>query len=513
MLNSIMKRTHLTLLFFSIYKRIKKYSIETSLFLFLFASRIIKLLNYSTFEADEARDILVARHMSLYDDVPKIGHHMAGINNFYFSLNYYRFISLLTSIKDNPYFIYLSFSVLSIVAGILLFFAIKDLLNKKVAALLLFFYTVSPVFINAASVWGSYASFSLNLISFFFLVKFIKKRNFVFFLIHLFLFGLTISFEFSGIPICLLYIFLLSRSYKEILGNSLLYFVLFLSFNWGHFVYFRSDYSTVFMDKYTAVFHGTNYPAFLADRMRLLYILIQETINITFSSGPLLVAFITLLCSYVLLNKKYAEHRAAFFIVFSYIWILINACSLVFPSKIWNHHLLTTYMLIYLGLSILLSELKRGYILLIVAAIILQIYFYKNIKPHVTFPKYNSLREFDLISDKLNKHLSKKRIGTFSIVQNDTQYKTQFPVPEIYYFLERKRGKLINVTSATQFNMPEITKQNEVFFVCRHYTDNLKPNLQPAKCLELIQNLYGEYRIASIIHKSKYVIVYHLVRS
>lgn len=507
-----MKKTSLALLFSNLYMNTKDHLVELSLFLLLIASRIIKFVNYSTFEADEARDLLVGRHMNVYDDIPKIGHHMAGINNFYFSLNYYRFVSFLTSIRDNPYFIYVSFSILSIIAGILLFYSTKDLLNRKIASLLLFFYAISPVFINAASIWGSYASFSMNIISFFFLIKFIKERVFLFFLIHLFLFGLTISFEFSGIPICLLYVFLLSRSYKEFIGNSFLYFSLFLSFNWGHFVYFQSDYMAVFRGTYTDFFHNLKYPIFLADRMRLLHILVQETINVSLNNWPLLVAILALLCLYVLFNRKNKELRAVFFIVFSYVWILINICSFIFPSKIWSHHLLTIYVLIYLGLSILLSTLKRTYILLILTAILMQIYFYKNKTPHVTFPQYNSLKEFDFISSKLNEFISIKRIGEFSVGQNDTQYKSEFPVPEIYYFLERKMGKLISVTSATQFNMPQIVRYDDGFFVCRHYTDNLKPYLEPVKCLRLIRSLYGEYRVSSIVHQSNHVIVYHLVR-
>lgn len=482
---------------------------EFFLFTLLIFSRFIKGYFFSSFEADEGRDLLIPRHMAFYNEIPKIGHNIGVIKNFNYSINYYFFISLITRLVDNPYFIYFIVAVFAICAGIALYFGTKRLFDKSTARLILFFYIFSPQFIYSINVWGSYCSFYIQIFSFYFFSLFINSRKKLHFLIHLALFGVASSFEFSNAPLLFLYPVFLSKSAKRYLHFLILYSLSFFTLNIDHFMYFKKFYFQIMLSAPLHLTDRFNLDVIISDKFRLFTLIGTNTFNL-----PLFFCVIFICLIFILyLQKRNHSALATISILSIYIFLFITLSSLLFPNKLWAHHFLGIYLLLYLTISLIISQFSQIAKFIILSLFIVLIFLkfdHGRFKFKMPNYPYNSLKMFDRASLQLDNYLKSRKINHFDLIQNNDNFTRLLPVPELYYFLEKKRGKLININSGTQFNLPEERGMRDIFYICRKYWETtIRYNRY--SCERLLRNTLN-YAVPSPILREKNIIIYHIER-
>jgi hypothetical protein len=494
---------------------IKKYiftfRIEILLFISLILSRILKIVFSSSFEADEARDLLVARHMSFYGESPIIGHHMGGIDGLYHSLNYYSFLEFLTRIQDNPYFIFTCFAFLSIIAGILLYLGTLQLFDRKIAIVTTFAYTISPQFIIATNVWGAYLSFLFHIYAYYFFALFIKKKLKIFLFVHILIFAYACSISPFGLPFALFYIVIAFSSVKMLFIESFLYLTSFLYINRDHFIYF--------FDKYSAYIHNVLYGmnlidfhSFLLEKSRIVTLIFRDMIGVTPKGGFFLLILIG---GIYVWNHKKIQYKIICILITYFIWLYITIISLFFPGRIWTHHLLLIYLLLYHFMVIVLVNIYKINRLLIVTIFITYLIIPKqpnlfpngSIESKLTFP-YNSLKEFDLATNTFVSYIQRNKSDNFSVTQNNFFADGVYPVPEIYYFLERRlHKKMVHIIPASIYNIPE-EYHTSMFFVCRRYWEDSL--FHSKNCKKYLKELLPDYKLIDTLYTTKNISIFFL---
>lgn len=116
-----------------------------------FLFRLYYFLNWAVFQADEGRDLLVARHIVVYNEQIRIGHNTSGIPGASYPPFYYYLLAAVTKIKDNPFFIYFFFVVFNTSSILFVYLAANNFFNYRVGIYSALFYAFLPMAILAAN--------------------------------------------------------------------------------------------------------------------------------------------------------------------------------------------------------------------------------------------------------------------------------------------------------------------------------------------------------------------------
>lgn len=196
--------------------------------------RFNKYFSLSILEADEGRDLLVARHIAQYGFNTFVGHDAAGLGGLKYGPYYYYLLSFFNRLRDDIGFTYLLITFWHSLGIIELFVIGKNFLNERVGLMASALYAVSYLMLLTNNVWGAYLSFQVFLLSLFVFSFYYKTRSKLYLYLHLVFFALAFATEYSTIvvlPIFVVWTYLLNsnKARKEIqkvklfLKTSLLY--------------------------------------------------------------------------------------------------------------------------------------------------------------------------------------------------------------------------------------------------------------------------------------------------
>lgn len=478
--------------------------------------RLVKFHFFSSLEADEGRDLLVARHMVRFGEFILLGHHCAGISGFYYGPFYYYFLALLTYLFNSPYLIFLFMTIWCSTGTISMFYIGKNLINKHVGLISALLYGVSFLMISTNNIWGPYVSFQIFILSLLFFSFYYRYKNRAFLYLHVFLFTLSFSMEYSYVivlPVFIAWAYYLSKlKNKSSFVKTAFLYIFFLSITFiPQFIYFGSKIKYFFMAK--------NWLSSDSSFFLGIKTIKEQFFPALFNYAPQIVLYIIcVLFPWFLLrvNKnKEAISTNKFFILVTPVFGLI--ASLISPNRSITY-LLCLYLFFFLSLGLMIDYIapkKNLLTLMLIVPIVIGLlptnaFFYSS-------SQNNSLigaeKVANTIKKVIGKNFQKDYLNNFSIVQNSNiAASVFFPGPEFYLFLEEKLNyKLINIVQESQFNYQNINHAKYVFLICRLYTDTPSwPNL----CFDsFIKENGGSYGLKGKFYNSKTMVGYLFTRS
>lgn len=378
------------------------YSLLFIIFIIGLSLRTVKFRLLSVLEADEGRDLLVARHIVKFGEFVLLGHNSAGISGFYHGPYYYYLLAFLTFLYDNSYFIFTVMTIWHSLGIVLIFYTGKNLVNTRSGIIACLFYSLSLFLITTNNIWGFFISFQLFILSFFFFSLYYRKKSKIYFYLHVFLLVLSFATEYSTIlivPVFVFWTYIINRKKNNINNKFLLlktvffYLVCLIISFIPQIIYFgiKTKYFFVETNLSNLVF-------------RFHMVITDFFLNVFSNKAPYIVFYILfILFPWLILKINRNKNNIPFnelIIIFVPIFGLIGASV---KSDVYSHHLLYLYVFLFLGLGIIIdriSERKNFLAVLLVFPILLSIipnkyFFISNIN--------NSLLQVDKATENIKK--------------------------------------------------------------------------------------------------------------
>jgi len=477
--------------------------------------RFAQVFNFAVFDNDQARDLLVVRHIVFFNEPRILGHDASGIPGLFYPPYYYYFLSFITRLFDNPQIIYLIIALLSGASVYFLYLTIKLLFNKNIALYSTIIYIFLPGINRSANLWSCYVGLSFFIISLYFLVSFLKSKKLhkgICFLILSFFSSFT-AYEFiMFLPLfTVLMLFAVRNNYRK-------FFL--LTFAWiflvsvslipvinHHIQHFSSS-----------IDNSINYEYFVKSSLNIKKLIFKSVSDESETSRFLLFSEIITLSFLIKLllvkDIKNNKNLIGLFLVYCYGIIIAS-----FKKNTLDYQLLAlwpiTFTLILAQVDYIFNRHKI-YITLITIYIVL-----------FGFPCWNHvIKIFNFSSrSETNKLIQSNSIAKtiLSGIQDDINPfriyilkkddKDPYYGLEIYYFLERDQSKkYVTVTKKDEY-LSLVTpgkKIDKVFLVCRNYSNT---KLIKTQCLnKFIRNFKIPIKIdkEKIIFNQRDAVVYQI---
>lgn len=467
----------------------------------------------SQLEPDEGRDLLVARHIAVFGERPLIGHWTAGISDFRYGPYYYYLLSLINTLGDSPYFIFMFFTIWHSLSTVFLFFIGKNFVNEKVGKITALLYAASYIMIVTNNIWSAYFSFQLIILSFFFFSFYYKTKKNYYLYTHILFLTLSVGTQYANIillPGFILWSFLIGKkSLKKteaslflLFKNAGMYFgALLLSFL-PHIFYYKSELLDV-AENFMRDSNTISVRFFIQIMAENLQNIFRQLFKFP-TRSLLYIGILIMVWVYVCLRRR-ALVRENLLLVATMFFSSLVVASL-FTTSVQIYYLLSLYIFIFLGFGIIVNALtKSGVIQLILIMPILVAIF--RISPrYAPHAVGNPIERVDTISGLISDNIKESDyqiIDDFSILQNsNVSHRKFFSAPEFYLFLEYKLDrKLVNIVYDTEFNIEEPNGKKYIFLVCRKYLDR---NLQFVSCLDNFYENYDNYALDKTVYHSSF---------
>lgn len=476
------------------------------IFIVFFCSFYIRIKYFESntiLDADMSRDLMAGMHIVKYGEMPLVGHAASGIG-FYYPPYYYYFVALLNLLTTNTVLLLKIFIFGLSFSAVFSFLIAFELFNIKTAVLTAFMeiFSYSRI-MQQTNLYSSMIVSPVLLICTYLFIRFVRKKNIIFFVLCLFFLSLgsTVSYTlFPFIPFFLTMGFYAVKKLRNlktlmkylcgiILLNIILYspllFKLQLNNTWDHFNLFNHilispDMPLKFIRLFITHFKGN----FLKNPDLLI-----------------MVFFIHLLIT--LIRKKSISLFFFPFYLIIYI-LLLAAVKIEFVYSHYLYQIYPLYMMVFIAMVIYNQPFKQKVLNNIL--IIIQVFFitYSLININLFNYKYDDILQiFDTAkkildnSEQVAKINSYDKLNFFVVYVYEPKFET-WASTLVWYALEKQSGirfvKYVNSGS----NFEQINKDYLVYMICRGFEEN-----QDKMCINDFELLFkNKYRYIKTINSS-----------
>ncbi len=438
---------------------------------------------------DPGRDILVAKHLSLYKENLMIAPDaFGGLGLLRNSPLYYWLLSIIYFFFRSPESIQLFFAIAGISIVPLSYFLFREIANKFSSLAFSFFIAISADFIYfSRNIWQPHLLIPFQIISIIFFIKGLKKSYYYYW---------SLLFAFIATHIHFSYIFLLlttiilitfsllnqkkhkhfAYSYILILINIIIWTLLTRNF---------LNKSTSVLAIFQRIFINGNAKEFTQNVLSNFQILQDGSLFLTQIETPLVIIFLMMITSFFLLYVKLSKQSKQIYQMTVAMLISIIFFG-IYHTSVYFHYLYAYLFIFKMSIFVFFSNIKIAKYLFLIPLLLFSCNSLKKLSDYYVEEKISEMQINMMIAQAILKH-SNNQIDNISIKTCLSQ-EHRCSNPEsfnssVWFFIEeildKKLGTLSNLGNGNNYlpNNYYFNKQ-DWYIVCQYSRDICLNDLQ-----------------------------------
>lgn len=433
--------------------------------------RVNVALRYSDFSGDPGRDVLVARHIALYQEYPQVGHTASGIYPaFYYPPYYYYLLGLLYRIVPQVWFISLAFAVVQTLSIVVIF-----LIGEQIADRLVGLFTAMLYALCSQVVWFSncitavYMGTPLFFLAFLLLLLSVKERMRTWvYIASLLVLLLSSTIAYASLVFVPYFLLLPFVRKKHTLVDTIYYglflLVVFMWFYAPLIFYFQSDFWLSFSPFNTMQLYED-----IGQKIIYIINLIQNNL---FSMNKYFL-FIPV-CFYVIaVMQKRCDIKKVLFMMVPIVWLI--GIGAIKHGPVYDHYFTITHPFVFMLMVYPIAvfwQTNRHVLarLLVLAVMVSLVYFVSARWNYFAGPNENGPRLAQIVANVIPHEVNTYTITNYQVkvsMGEDDGWTT----PSILYFLETTTGnKYVRVINYNE-SVEQTSGDDYLFWICKDYEE------------------------------------------
>jgi hypothetical protein len=475
-----------------------------------FSLRVYHLADRMWWSGDQGRDLLVASHVVRFHEAPAFGHSASFlVNPFHYPQHYYYLLACLSFLRNDPVAIAYMLIPLHLLGLIAVYYIGKHYYSPASGILAAFWYAISNKMIEVGSViWPAYLAIPIAIIGY----AFVLHRRWRMQLFGLALIVLATTIHLSAFLVLLWAWVVVVWRRRSLVGAGVTTLSIIILEIIAYFPIIDYFGIHTFIERFSPLNNLSTSSVYIQNTTRLIVGYCRDLFG--YSNVHL---YISLVGMVFLLGMLFWKRKST-----SFTLLLFTALSLLVAGakggQQGTHYVVILTPFLLLGLSQVVNvfyEFHKKHFIVIVAALcsIIGTTYGLTVNFHETFQRVGNMQQYKDVADFIydyNKNISGTTQKNYRLSAGSTLTTPDWERYGVWYFLERKYGKITSL-SQTYGNVTELKTTGNVYYqICFYYPkDRVIPD-----CLNDFEHLNPSYvRLRQIPYNDPSVSVFEYIKS